>query len=414
MKRLFIAALLTLLLTAALAAAIQYDPGYVLIAFGGYTLETTVWVGLALFLLILLAMYLIVALLHRGLRRGGLFSRWRAERRQRRSQQQTTRGMIALVEGHYDRARRSFDRAADLAEQPLVNYLLAARASAAQGDAEQAQRYLERAEAKGASGSAVVLARAELQLQQGRLEHALATLNQLQGGARRQPGALKLLQAVYLGLGDWRGLQQLLPDLRRQSALTDEQLHELELRVAAELLHQAGSPRAPAPAETRLADLRACWQGLPKAATRDSRLVALYARELAAAGAEADAERLLRDALKREWTAELIDGYGRVAGADAGKQLQYAERWLPDHPQDAALLRCLGRLSLRNRLWGKARDYFESSLRLEDSAETCAELGRLLAHLGQHDPSRAYFERGLLASAPALPALPLPEAQRIA
>src|SRR5690606_14650976 len=59
MKRLFIAALLTLLLAAALAAAIQYDPGYVLIAFGGYTLETTVWVGLGLFLLILLAMYLL-------------------------------------------------------------------------------------------------------------------------------------------------------------------------------------------------------------------------------------------------------------------------------------------------------------------------------------------------------------------
>ena len=414
MKRLFIATLLTLLFAAALAAAIQYDPGYVLIAFGGYTLETTVWVGLALLLLILLAMYLVVALLHRSLRRDGLFSRWRAERRQRRSQQQTTRGMIALVEGHYDRARRSFDRAADLAEQPLVNYLLAARASAAQGDPEQAQRYLERAEAEGSGGSAVVLARAELQLQQGRLEHALATLNQLQGKARREPGALKLLQAVHLGLADWHGLQALLPDLRKQSALTDEQLHDLELRVAAELLREAGAPRAPAAAETRLADLRARWQGLSKAATRDSRLVALYARELAAAGAEQDAERLLRDALKREWTPELLDVYGRVAGADAGKQLQFAEQWLPDHPMDAALLRCLGRLSLRNRLWGKARDYFESSLRLENSAETCAELGRLLAHLGQPEPSRAYFERGLLASAPSLPALPLPEAQRIA
>ena len=61
----------------------------------------------------------------------------------------------------------------------------------------------------------------------------------------------------------------------------------------------------PAAAETRLADLRARWQALSKAATRDSRLVALYARELAAAGAEPDAERLLRDALKREWTPEL-------------------------------------------------------------------------------------------------------------
>jgi HemY protein len=409
MKRLFIAVLLTLLLAAALAAAIQYDAGYILIAFAGYTLETTVWVGLALMLLILVAMYFLAALLHRGLRGSGVFGRWRTGRRQRRSQQQTTRGMIALIEGQFERARHSFERAAEFAEQPFTSYLLASRASAAQGDIEQAQRYLERAAGDGGD-SAVLLSQAELQLQAQRPEQALATLDQLNTGARRQPAALRLLHRAQLELGAWERLRQLLPELRRQPILSADQLTALELRVAGELLREAAAAGDPPAA----AALRACWQQLPKAVTQDSRLVVRYARQLMAAGAEVDAERILRDQLKREWSAELIDLYGRVAGADPSKQLLFAEQWLPDHPADASLLRCLGRLSLRNQLWGKARDYLESSLALADDPETCAELGRLLTHLGQRERGSAYFERGLLASVHGLPALPLPEPSRSA
>jgi hypothetical protein len=58
-----------------------------------------------------------------------------------------------------------------------------------------------------------------------------------------------------------------------------------------------------------------------------------------------------------------------VRGDDPARQLQTAEGWLKDHPQDASLLLTLGRLSLQNRLWGKARDYLESSLRMERNPE---------------------------------------------
>ena len=70
----------------------------------------------------------------------------------------------------------------------------------------------------------------------------------------------------------------------------------------------------------------------------------------------------------------------------AAKQLQRAERWLEGRPLDAVLLMALGRLSLRNQLWGKARDYFERSLKLVPDTEVFAELARLLQNL--HEPER--------------------------
>jgi HemY protein len=96
-KRLFIAVLAVLLIAAALAAAIAYDPGYVLIAFGPYTLETTVWIGVALLLLILVAMYTIILLLHRSVRQGSMIGRWRAGWNERRGRQLTQRGLLAYV-----------------------------------------------------------------------------------------------------------------------------------------------------------------------------------------------------------------------------------------------------------------------------------------------------------------------------
>ena len=87
-----------------------------------------------------------------------------------------------------------------------------------------------------------------------------------------------------------------------------------------------------------------------------------------------------------------------------------AESWLSGHPEDPQLLLCLGRLAAREKLWGKSRDYFESSYRADRSAEVCAELGRLLAALGESKVAAAYFREGLQLKESQLPDLPMPEA----
>lgn len=56
----------------------------------------------------------------------------------------------------------------------------------------------------------------------------------------------------------------------------------------------------------------------------------------------------------------------------------------------------IGRLALRNELWGKAREYLETSLKLRKSVDAYNELGHLLAHLDEFETSSHYFQEGLL------------------
>jgi HemY protein len=58
MRKLFAVVLFALLLGVGVVAVIETDPGYVLVSYGNYSLETSLWVGLLLILLLVLTVYL--------------------------------------------------------------------------------------------------------------------------------------------------------------------------------------------------------------------------------------------------------------------------------------------------------------------------------------------------------------------
>jgi HemY protein len=141
-------------------------------------------------------------------------------------------------------------------------------------------------------------------------------------------------------------------------------------------------------------------------------LILAYAEQLRRHGADVQAEEVLRNAMKRDYSPHLARLYGLVRGSDPGKQLQAAEGWLKNHPDDPGLLLTLGRLCLQSSLWGKARDYLEASLRLQRNPEACAELARLLGQLGETDRSNQLFQEGLGLLDERLLARPLPALSR--
>ena len=121
-----------------------------------------------------------------------------------------------------------------------------------------------------------------------------------------------------------------------------------------------------------------------------------------------EAELILRKTLGKTWDESLIDLYGLLRVADLAEVIRTAETWLKYYPQSANLLRALGRLNLRNHLWGLARDYFQRSLAVQQNAETFAELARLLNSLGDTQRSMEVYQAALQLSVPALPDLPQP------
>lgn len=406
MRRIFILALIALLVGVGVVALIQTDPGYILVSYGNYTLETSLWVGLVLLTLFLLLVYGAARLVLKLVEGQHFLASWLGTRKVRRSARYTTRGMISFIEGNWDRARRQLLRGVEDNDAPLVNYLVAARASHYLEEQDKAREYLGAAErADSDAGLAVALTRAELQLDAGQFEQAATTLAPARSNAGRHPHVLELLQRAYRGLEDWGSLLALVPELRKYRVLPDSELQQLERDAGLQLLQRSASRGEGTPGKR----LDAAWQQVPPRLRQDPALAQAHARLLLEQGAHAAAEKTIARALKQAWDPQLVELYGLVEAGNPQRQLEQAESWLADHPEDPGLLLCLGRLSARDKLWGKARDYFESSYRLERRPETCAELGRLLVALGEPKVAAAYFREGLLLSETDLPALPMPE-----
>ena len=376
-----------------------------MLAYGDYTLESSLWVGLVLLFLFTLLLYAFIALLRRLVGGQKSLSGWLDARRQRQATRLTNRGLVHFIEGSWSRARRELLRGARNNEAPLVNYLLAARASARLGEPDQIEPHLLAAvDSNAAAETAVALARAELQLQGGQYRQAIATLQDARRNPGRYPQALSLLQRAYTGLGDSVGLAELLPQLKKHRVINADELAALEQDIYGGMLRSAGTGDDASP--DAVADT---WRKLPAPVRADPEMLRGYVSLLVSLGGDALAEKIILRELKKRWDETLVRLYGFVKSDNVRRQLANAEAWLAEHTEDAQLFLCLGRLAARDKLWGKSRDYFEKSYRLQRSAETCAELGRLLDGLGEAKVAAAYYREGLLLQEARLPSLPRPE-----
>lgn len=168
----------------------------------------------------------------------------------------------------------------------------------------------------------------------------------------------------------------------------------------------------PTAAAIKLMELRKFWKKRSKNFVDDIDVVTEYLNVLEHVGAVVEAVSVVEGSLERQWSDVLVRRYALLSlpldSSNAAKQLQRAEFWLVTRPQDAVLLLTLGRLSLRNQLWGKARDYFERSLKLAPDAEVFAELARLLQNLHEPERNAHYLRPHTGTMGLALPKFPQP------
>lgn len=409
MKRAYLWVVVAIVAATLLGIAVARHSGYVLIAYDSFRYESSLWATLALLLAVVLVVLMVRFVLGLVFTSGGVVNPWSRRNRSRRTRLAIEQGQLDLAEGRWASAQRHLHRAAEAERQPLLYYLGAARAANELGRTEDSDNLLERAlERQPQAELAIALTHAQLQVDRGDTEAALVTLQAMHERHPHNVQVLRQLQRLYQQRGDWSAVIRLLPELRKDKVLSAAELAELERRAWGENLSLAA--RREQDDQTAQQSLERAWQQLTSAQRQEPQLVLAYAEQLRQLGAESDAEKVLRTALQREYESHLARLYGLVRGGDPARQLQTAEGWLKQHPDDPSLLLTLGRLSLQNRLWGKARDYFEDSLRRQRNPEACAELARLLAGLGDTERSNQLFQEGLGLLDERLLALPLPEA----
>jgi HemY protein len=393
--RRFIILLIIFMLSVLIGIKIAADPGFAFFSYQQWSMEMPLWFALLSFLFILFLVYGLIRLwdgVDFSLYRWKNWLRWR---RKRQSYSKTNRGLLELVEGNWKVAESYLLDGITQSDAPLVNYLAAAKAAQQQGAYDKRDNYLRKAHDLAPHAELVVgLTQAELLFEQGQFEQALATLGHLRQIAPKNKMVLKLLERLYVHLGDWSELLALLPALRKAKLLTPAQQSIFEKKIYGEVLKAAVDKTA------SYDSVQAAWQTLPRKLQKDPEMQVKYAALLLPyPEAAADVEAMLGKLIKQSWNEAAVRLYGLLVTPTPAKQLAKVEACLKTYPNQAVLLLTAGRLATRCQLWGKARTYFESSLRLQASRDTYVEYGKLLESLGESGAAVHYYREGLALAA---------------
>jgi HemY protein len=380
----WVLALFGLAVAAALGA--RLNDGYVLLVIPPYRAE----VSLNLFALALVAVVVVLYMAMRALAVTiGLPKRVREfrERRQRdRAGLVFQEAVRLLFEGRFGQAMKKAGEAYDAGTARGLSALIAARAAQRLREPEKLQDWMTRAMSDDPRNEAATLMlEAEMMNESRRFDEALAALDRLQDKKGRHIAALRLELRARQGSGDWDGVLKLARQLEKRDALPPEVAREVKT-----LAHLENIARRRADAG-RLQDY---LHALP-AAEYGRRLVLAGARALVDLDAQEAAQKLIESALdgnsEAGWQPELVALYGGLTGPGLTARIARAENWLRQYPDEAALLLALGRMCMKQRLWGKAQSYLETSLALEETRDAHLALADLCDQLEQSDEANRHF-----------------------
>jgi len=365
------------------------DPGYVLLGFGGWSAEMTMVVFVVGQVLTFFALYVFFRFVGWSMRLPSKMKTTRSTVKFNRSQEALIAGLVDSAAGNWESAERTLIKHASTSGAPLLHYLTAARAAQSRGAIDKRDEYLKKAtEQSNGSDIAVGLTKAELHLTEKQFEQAIETLANLNTLAPTHGGVLKLLHQAYEYVEDWEGLLKLLPSLHKNKVLLEAEVALLETRTYSRLLKQVA-------AKKDSAALKNLWDTIPEHIQKLADIFIIYFAAMINAGAGEEVESAIVKKLSEHWSETLLVVFASIETTDAANQLMLAERWLPSYPDNAVLLRILGKISVRCKNVEKAMKYLSRSIDKEPSVAAYQMLGDLFFELEDKDKASKCYKYGL-------------------
>ena len=373
-----------LVLGAVLVNAISQDPGYLLVTWGDWQVETSVWLALSALMLSLVLLWFILRALRTTLRMPRALRRWLGLRSARGAQRRADKGFAAFFEGHWDVAEKALKKGGAPDEQTILHPLYAALAALHRGESARALALLEQAETEGSAPvSLITLARAECHLRAGATHDAERSLEQLSASERKTPRAKALrAEAAYLQR-DWQPLTELLPDVRRAGIVPEEQMQVWERAGWMGLLSEADDAasravsiwkRAP---DALKAPGQPLWPALLDILTQDVQADALQA--------QADAlQKALQERLQQHCEPVSLDAINGLPDKQLLKMKKALARWRDEdsagrcHAALARIARIEGDAEAEATLWQEAHARYPSASHAAGWADCLRQQGKEL------------------------------------
>jgi HemY protein len=387
--------LLALAFAVAVAFGLRYwlaqfdNPGYVLMGIGNWSIETSLLVFVTALVIFFTLLYFLFRLIGWLIRLPGMLNTKRKDAKSTRSQEALISGLVDSAEGNWVKAEKTLIKHASNSSTPLIHYLTAARAAQSRGAYKKRDKYLEEAGKQGPDAEiAVGLTQAELHFSGNQFDEALETLSRLHSIDPSHASVMKLLHQTYQKVGDWEGIKNLLPSLNKNKVLMEAEVKLLEAETFSSLLkEEAGKGDANA--------IQALWQSVPDHVKAMQGISAIYFAAMLEAQAGNQVETEITAALDKNWDRTLLSIFGSIESDNVTSQLGKSERWLKKHPNDAILLRILGKLSIKVGDAYKSEQYLSKSISTDPTVEAYRLLGNFFSEKGDKDRANDCFRKGL-------------------
>jgi HemY protein len=375
-----------------LALAGRYGAGYVIFVIPPWRIDLSVLMFVLLLTVCMLLTYAAIRVAQRAWALPRQLRQQKVARERERVISDLHSGMKALFSGRFNEAEHLARRvmAADhVAEEDRhLAAALAAWSAHEGGNLPAALPYLEKIGERDAAMRDA--SRAYMLLAYGRADEALPLLQARAAAEPANIGVLKMKVEAEMAAATWPAVSNTLVALRRTGLLPAAAAAEIALKAEIELTKSR--------AATRDALLEP-WKKLDAATRIDPRLATVLVERLLAATLYNDAATVIEESLAAldaaRWTAAtpLLSQYATARTDSTINQIERAEAWLAQQPRNAVLLATLGKLCMRQALWGKAQSYLEASVALQPTLDAHMTLAKLMEQIGKPADAMQHIRR---------------------
>ncbi len=381
----------------ALALAGRYGTGFAVFVVPPWRAELSMMMLVIITIIVAVVAYFLLRVSIRAYRLPRALKARQREKERTRLTHDLHDGLKALFSGRFDdaeklarRAMQSGGTSSNAVQDVETRNLAAALAAWAAhegGHLPAALPYLSkintpRAETMRETSKAYML------LAEGRADEALPILQTLAREDASNIGVLKMKVEAEIAAKAWGDVLLTLNALKRTDLMPQSAVDAIRLNAEIELIKSRPGQR------DVLID---AWRKLDPLTRLDARLVDTLAQRLIALGLGNDAANVIEETINKrgaeQWEPILATRYADAKSDTTLTQIESAETWLKSQPRDAALLATLGKLCMRQALWGKAQSYLEASVALKPTLDAHMTLAQLMEQIGKPNDAMRHIRR---------------------
>ncbi|WP_321912700.1 MULTISPECIES: heme biosynthesis protein HemY [unclassified Paraburkholderia] len=378
----------------ALATVGRFDTGQVLLVYPPYRVDVSLNLFVVGIVVAFLLLYAILRFARNIVTMPRRVAAYRARMRTEKANSALRDAVGNLYAGRFSRAEKAArDSLADIKNTSAAG-LIAATAAHRLHEYARRDEWLTQVDDPDLQ-EARLMATADMRADGRDADGALAALTEMRTQGGRRIHAQQIALRAQQQLKNWSEVLKLVKTLEKREALHPAVAVRLR-QLAAENLLRDRRHNADA--------LLELWQSLSNVERHSPRLADCAAELLIALDRQADARKIVEEALAQNWDARLLRRYPDTAGSDALPLIQKAEAWRKERPEDGDLLFALGRLCLKQQLWGKAQSFLEAALKSADATQneplkirSHRALARLHEQLGDGDKAASHYRESALS-----------------